>query len=377
MRSLIVTDSVRSEEVGRSLAEGGLLVQCPVSPGQGRNAGGGFESQDGGIPPVTPLRSTTMATTSNHSVTSASGVSSDGGTSEGQDSTMTVLIVLVCVIGFIALVLGVILIIVCMRRRRPKIEHVYAVPSTCQALSHTYLGDDPPPEPVPRPRLVQAYSDVADARPPGQPPQVTPASPAYAEVEEIADVDADDKTRKRFNFRFRKRPSVSSTGGNSALYEDVNPVPVNNASVSKTNAAAPKNNTLPKYSGSKLNSSPVGPYSTGVVKKGGKRGGESPKIVRESPVYVHVVDSGDVNSATNPSNASTEKRPVAPLAAKFIANIDKSATNKVGGTRGKTEASTRLYPLQEGRVANLVSTLNRKKDTKNGVTAKEESGQVS
>ncbi|KAL8580302.1 hypothetical protein ACOMHN_030926 [Nucella lapillus] len=382
--SYSVTSSVRSADVGRSLAEAGLLVQCPVSPGSGSSSasgGGRFDPHQGGIPPaVTPL-TTARTMTTNHSMTSASGASGDGaGASGDQDNTMTVLIVLVCVIGFIALVLSVVLIIVCLRRRRPKvelIEHVYAVPSTCQTLSHTYLGDDPPPEPVPRPRLVQAYSDVADARPPNQPPQVTPASPAYAEVEEIVDADADDKTRKRFHFRFRKRPSVSSTGGSSSLYEDVNPLPVNNASGSKSNTVAPKNNTLPKYSGVKLNSAPGGPYSTGV-KKGGKRGGgiDSPKTIRESPVYVHVVDNADVNSETSSSKSSTEKRPVAPLAAKFIANIDKSATAKVG-PRGKTDASTRLYPLQQGRVANLVSTLNRKKDTTNGVTAKEEGGEVS
>ena len=116
------------------------------------------------------------------------------------------------------------------------IEHVYAVPSTqstCQTLSHTYLGDchshshphpPYPPAPAPRLRLMEPYSDVADARPPDQRPQrvpATPASPAYAEVEELCDADADDRTVRRFQFRFRKRPSVSS----SAHYEDVNPLP--------------------------------------------------------------------------------------------------------------------------------------------------------
>ncbi|XP_076435589.1 uncharacterized protein LOC143275396 [Babylonia areolata] len=438
-----VTDSVRTEELGGDLAEAGLLAQCPAGSSASSAAGdsartatsvgaGGLEPPAGAHPPPTAtpgLGATAMTATTmlNHSVTSASGASGDDGTSH-QDSTMTVLIILVCVIGFIALVLSVVLIVVCLRRRRPKvelIEHVYAVPSTCQTLSHTYLGDDddhhlhhhhrhhsqsgpPPPGPAPRPRpRVQAYSDVADARPPDQPPQVTPASPAYAEVEDVA--DGDDKARggKRFHFRFRtKRPSVSSTGGASSLYEDVNPLPCSSSSfaaaannsgaagvgvgvgvVSKHNnpplpaAAAVKNNTLPRYSGSKMNSASGGPFSTGGKKGGrgggggGRGGGGSPQTtVGGSPVYVHVVDSADVGSSQTKSSAG-DNTAVAPLAAKFIANVDKSSVD----TRGKTDyPSKRLYPLQEGRVATLVSTLNRKKEAKNGVTAaKEQSEGVS
>ena len=284
----------------------------------------------------------------------------------------------------------------CARRRQPKvelIEHVYAVPGTGQTSRHSYLHDDDdgqqPPEPAPRPRFLHAYSDVADARPPDQPPQPTPASPAYADVEEVSDADADgEKGRKRFQFRFRKRPSVSSSGTSSSLYEDVNPLP---AAASKGNAGTAKSSSLPKLgAAAKAKGVSQGSLAGGSSpggKKGGKGGGDplknktSKASAREAPVYVHVVEGSDGQSDDGssaqtckgkPGQPGGDKNAVAPLAAKFIENVDKSTQAKLGA-RGKTDPySSRLYPLQEGRVATLVSTLNRNKDPKNGVAAKEQ-----
>lgn len=286
------------------------------------------------------------------------------------------------------------------------IEHVYAVPgsSTCQTLSHTYLGDNPP-EPSPRPHFVEPYSDVADARPVDQPPQATPTSPAYAEVEETCDSDADDKVIRRFQFRFRKRPSVSSSG-TSAHYEDVNPLPTNvasssesknpsattvtsggvsrNSAPSKHAAVSPRTANAPEsqYSSNSI-SNDGGYFSTSRTNRVGRdvardKLNKTSNDVSEAPVYVHVMDNADVSSDTKTtrlaSNSRThsDKSTVAPLAAKFSGNTDSGSSKVKAGSRGKTDVyPSRLYPLQEGRVASLVSTLNRTKEAKTGVTCNE------
>ena len=277
------------------------------------------------------------------------------------------------------------------------IEHVYAVPSnssTCQTLSHTYLGDNPP-EPSPRPRLVEPYSDVADARPAGPPAQAPPTSPAYAEVEETCDVDADEKTVRRFQFRFLKRPSVSSSGS-SAYYEDVNPLPMNTANEPKNQSSATasvaRHSAPSRYSASSKMANDPEPQNS-ISGDGSYFSHSRTKVSRhvppdklnktssdvsETPAYVHVMDSTDVRSNTKTarvipsSRAQSDKSTVAPLAAKFSGHVEDGSSKAKVGSRGKTDAySSRLYPLQEGRVASLVSTLNRSKETKNGVTSKE------
>ncbi|KAK7478928.1 hypothetical protein BaRGS_00029795 [Batillaria attramentaria] len=242
------------------------------------------------------------------------------------------------------------------RRRRPKvelIEHVYALPSACEPLSHTPLGDHArhPPHravtpPPPRPKLIEQYSDVADAVPTGR--DVTPASPGYAEVEEVCDIKSDESTIKRFQFRQRKQPSVSSS---STTYEDVNPLPTCAA-----NGTVPNSDTRHEQQ-----------KKTATTSKS-----------RETPVYVHVVDSPEQISCTTQTTHKQQQlnkdngSGIAPLAAKFSANAaakptdNKSAVDK----KGKTGLySSRLYPLQEGRVASLVSTLDRGQLKKNAKSA--------
>ncbi|XP_070211002.1 uncharacterized protein [Littorina saxatilis] len=394
-----VKDSVRLEPVHRSLWHAGLLSVCSESSVTHTEYGvvGGH---------LGSTLTATMTTSYNQSMTSASGVSDDGGSSD-QENTMTILVVLVCVIGLIAITLAILLIIVCIKRR-PKvelIEHVYAVPGACQTLSHTYTGDNPP-DPGPRPRLVQPYCDVADARPPGQPLQPTPASPAYAEVEEVCDVEPDENNLRRFHFRSRpSRPSVSSTSGSSAHYEDICPVPIT-APAYKNSLAASKNSTLPTYktpSNNKMvavgsSNSPAvknnvnagsNHYSTTGTRAGRPAQPDSVSIpsAREKHVYVHVVDS-DGNSDTGKSkpqtlNSKTQtdtSAAVAPIVARFINNTtDSKPSGSKVPPRGTTDTpSSRLYPLQEGRVASLVSTLNRtKKATKMGESVNEQTKAVS
>lgn len=361
--SYTVKDSVVVEPLLRSLAVSGLVGQCPLLP-SGRAVVG------------VPSATTSAAVDAMTPASGAANGTREGRADDDRYSTLTVLIVLVCVVGSIAATLSVVLVVVCIRRRRPKvelIEHVYALPSSCEPLSHNRLSDQHPPPravtpPLPRPRLIEQYSDVVDAVPPGR--RVTPASPGYAEVE-CDDSGNDDTKRKRFMFRQQKQPSVSSTTSNSTTYEDVNPLPQTaalNGAVQNSDTAAPQKMAVVN---------PLVHAATGAVHSTGMHKGVN-SDVRGTPVYVRVEQTPAQNSNSNSNKQQISKEKdkdssnnakIAPRAAKYTANVTAKATdNKPDDKRGKSGVhSPRLYPLQEGRVASLVSTLDRgqlKKNTK-------------
>ncbi|PVD30929.1 hypothetical protein C0Q70_10204 [Pomacea canaliculata] len=318
--SFKVTDNQVPEATSSVLWEAGLVVLC------------GDKASAGRVVPSHPEMNATV----NSTATSASGVSTAGGEGDRDRTLLYVLIVLVVLFGVFTIILSGILIAVCIRRRRPRlIEHVYAVPTSCEGNSllgeGMYRRTPSVVQVPPRPRLHEHYSDVADAVKNSPPRDVMPASPGYAEVEpRDADVNPSSSGRPRFQFRVRQRSTTPSTS--STTYEEVNPcVIATTVANNSSSGGSPSVNTKTEVTAAK----------------------------RTAQAYVNAPDSADDSEEKvggKDSNMNDK--------GKSKAVVTRLTTNAGPhtGLKGHNRPNQRLYPLQEGRVASLISSLNRNKD---------------
>ncbi|XP_067650461.1 uncharacterized protein [Haliotis asinina] len=123
--------------------------------------------------------------------------------SEREKISITVVIIVVSTIGAVLLVAIILTVIFLKRPRIERVEHVYAVPTPCD----TSPGS-PPSSASPlkheRPILRDCYCEVADSI--ASRVQATPASPGYAEVEDVCKGDNRRWDPQKFTFGPSIRP---------------------------------------------------------------------------------------------------------------------------------------------------------------------------
>ncbi|XP_071108767.1 uncharacterized protein [Haliotis cracherodii] len=129
--------------------------------------------------------------------------STEAPSTEREKISITVVIIVVSTIGAVLLVAIILTVIFLKRPRIERVEHVYAVPTPCD----TSPGSPPnsaSPLKHERPILRDCYCEVADSI--ASRVQATPASPGYAEVEDVCKGDNCRWDPQKFTFGPSIRP---------------------------------------------------------------------------------------------------------------------------------------------------------------------------